>query len=230
MLSVLVSCNRVVLARWRVWRRSCKWRHSARAARIAINEGGEDCLVSFLSVKRYTDVLTICPSRPNDLRFTAVMSAESNPSQDLATSPEVPDGPSPLAGTKRSRRGTTPISTAGRKSKRLERVPISVPSVTDPMEGSSRSVTSGAAAPVVPSSSATVDAVREAMLQVLADPQLRSLMQHSSAATSPPPSMGVSDSSADIIPAALTEATTTSSVVSESQGTCLQHSVLCTFS
>ena len=51
-LSVLVSSNRVVLARWRVWRRSCNWRHSARAARIDINEGGEDCLVSFVSVKR----------------------------------------------------------------------------------------------------------------------------------------------------------------------------------
>ena len=176
------------------------------------------------SLYRRPNDLSLPPFRPNDLRFTAVMSAESNPSQDLATSPEVPDGPSPLAGTKRSRRGTTPISTStpstssvGRKSKRLERVPISVPSVTDPIEGSSRSVTSGAVAPVVPSSSATVDAVREAMLQVLADSQFRSLMQHSSAATSPPPSMGVSDSSGDIIPAALMEATTTSSVVSESK-------------
>ena len=62
-----------------------------------------------------------------------------------------------LAPSGRVYKGTTPVSTStpstssgGRKSKRLERVPISVPSVTDPMEGSSRSVTSGAAAPVVP--------------------------------------------------------------------------------
>ena len=58
-----------------------------------------------------------------------------------------------------------------------------------------------------------MDAEREAMLQVLSDPQFRSLMQRTSAATSP---MGVSDSSADIIPATLTEAATSS--VSESKG------------
>ena len=55
------------------------------------------------------------------------------------------------------------------------------------------------------------------MLQVLADPHFRSLMQRTSTATSLPlPSMVVSDSSADITPATPTEAeaATTSSVVS----------------
>ena len=33
---VLVSSNRVVLASWRFCSHSCKWQHTARAARIAI--------------------------------------------------------------------------------------------------------------------------------------------------------------------------------------------------
>ena len=94
-------------------------------------------------------------------------------------------------------------------------LPISVPTVIDPIEGPSHPATSKAAATVVPLSSATIVTVREAMLQVLADPHFRSLMQCTSTATSLPlPSMGVSDSSADITLATPTEAATMSSVVS----------------
>ena len=143
------------------------------------------------------------------------MSAESDPSS-LVTSPEVPEGPPPLAGTKRSRRGTTPVDTStpsttttGRKSKRLQRVPIAVPMFMDPMEGPSHPATSEASATVVPLPLATMVAVREAMLQVFADPHFTSLMQCTSTATSLPlPSMVVSNLSADITPATPTEAVT----------------------
>ena len=72
-LIVLVSSNRVVLASWRFRRHTREWQRTARATRIGINEGGEDCLISLLSVKRYiaryTDVVTICPSHPSSLIF-----------------------------------------------------------------------------------------------------------------------------------------------------------------
>ena len=65
-----------------------------------------------------------------------------------------------------------------------------IPTVTDPMEVQLCPAVIEAAISVVPSSSAAMDAVREAMLQVHADPHFSSMMQHMSSATLLPlPSM-----------------------------------------
>ena len=117
------------------------------------------------------------------------MSTETDSPQSVSPTSEVlPVLPTVSAGTKRSRRGTTPVSTAtipattsttARKSRRLERVPVSLsePAVLDPMEGPSRRPTASEAALLVPSSSSasTVVSVKEAMMEVFADPEFRSL-------------------------------------------------------